>query len=153
MHYLQTLLKTFNSKGYAEHSAVYLEQPDKSKRLELVDGDYKYIDFFWGGEPYGGTEMIFFQEKPILYITYYGWVRENADFGAAYTFLRNSLKEGVKSQSTLHRGPECYKEGDYVYTNSVKGTIENFELVEKIFLGEVEIYSAKFMGGLVDVQK
>lgn len=76
MHKLQKLLKQFNSKGYGDENAEYKLQNDNSKQLELKIGNYTYRDKFWGGEPYGGHEIIFEDNKEILLVNYYGWVEK-----------------------------------------------------------------------------
>ncbi len=152
MHNLQRLLKQFNLKGYADESAKYELQADNSKRLELKSDDYTYKDTFWGGEPYGGYEVIFENEKEKLLINYYGWVEKGEDFKAAYSILRHALKLGAEDETVLHRGLKEYTESDYKYTNEWIGDIERFELTEKMYLKDKQIYQAKFFGGLVSVE-
>lgn len=36
-------------------------------------------DNFFGGEPYGGREVVFYEEKPVWMMVYYGWVAEGIE--------------------------------------------------------------------------
>ena len=38
---------------------------DKSTTLIFENGDWKYHDNYFGGEPYGGREVVFFKNQPI----------------------------------------------------------------------------------------
>ena len=55
-----------------DDSAKIIEK-DKSTTLIFEDGDWKYHDNYFGGEPYGGREVVLFQGNPVYIMTYYGW--------------------------------------------------------------------------------
>lgn len=152
MHKLQKLLKDFNSLGYGDDNAPYVLQENNSKKLTLVNDKFTYTDIFWGGEPYGGYEMIYEDGKEKLFITYYGWVEKLVSFEDVYEFLRSALRKGAYDKDVLHRGPCEYIEGEFTYSNMWDGDIEQFQLVEKIYKNEKLVYQARFMGGLISVK-
>ena len=54
--------------------AKEIEEADRSTSLVFEEGDWKYHDNYFGGEPYGGREVVFFKGDPVYIMTYYGWV-------------------------------------------------------------------------------
>lgn len=51
------------------------------------------------------------------------------------------------------RGPRELIEGAFKYVNNWSGAIEKFSGVEKIYYKDNEVYSAQYIGGLVDQRK
>lgn len=125
---------------------------DKSTTLTFEDGDYKYHDNYFGGEPYGGREVVFFKDEPVYMMVYYGLVNEEVtDFHEIYKILRKALS--LIPEDKPYRGPKEYVEGDYKYINNFIGEVDNFSGEESISYKETEVYSAKYIGGLVDQKK
>lgn len=136
--------------GYASGEAAQTKkEKDRSTTITHISGDWRMHDNFFGGEPYGGREVVFYKNKPVWIMVYYGWVnKDQNDIDEIYKFLQESLSHFP--ESTPLRGPKNYKKGDFVYINSWKGDIERFSGTEKIVRSGEEIYSAWYCGGLVD---
>jgi len=149
---IQNQLRKFNLMGYANSSVKYEDNGKNGKILTRTEGEWKYEDEFYGGEPYSGNETLWFQGEDIFRCVYWGKVVEGLNFSDVYDFLRKALKEGP-SGTCVHRGPEEYTEGALTYKNSCKGSIEEFIQTEKIYLEGKEIYTAYFIGGRVNVKK
>jgi hypothetical protein len=125
---------------------------DKSTTLTFEEGDWKYHDNYFGGEPYGGREVVFFKNEPVYIMTYYGQVNEKvSDVKKIYGILMNALK--LIPENKPYRGPEEYTENNLEYRNSFTGEVDNFSGEEKILENGNEVYSAKYMGGLVDQRR
>lgn len=125
---------------------------DHSTTLTFEEGDWKYHDNYFGGEPYGGREVVFFKDKPVYIMTYYGQVNEKiSDVNKFYGILMNALK--LIPESRPYRGPEKYKENDLEYQNSFTGEVDSFFGEEKILENGKEVYSARYAGGLVDQRR
>ena len=70
-------------RGYAAGSvAVKKREADHSMTIELEQGPWKFHDNYFGGEPYGGREVVFFEGRPVWMAVYYGHV-DDANVGAA----------------------------------------------------------------------
>lgn len=149
---IQKQLRKFNLLGYADSNVEYEDNGKNGKILTRTEGDWKYEDEFYGGEPYSGNEMLWFQGKDVFRCVYWGKVVEGINFADVYDFLRRALKEGP-SGICVHRGPEKYTEGDLTYKNSCVGSIEEFTQTEKIYLNDQEVYTANFIGGRINTQK
>jgi len=139
--------------GYANgDNAKKITEKNKSKTISYKNGDWKYSDNYFGGEPYGGEEIVFFKNQPVYMMVYYGSViKEIKDFKKVYKFLQEVLS--LIPEKNPFRGPKFYQNGDYAYRNWFYGSIDNFSGIEKIYLGKKKIYEAKYIGGLVDQRK
>lgn len=152
------LLREFLTKtkklGYASgKKAQKIKEKDISKTIISTDGHWKCHDNYFGGEPYGGREVVFFKNKPVYMIVYYGYVnKSHKDFKKVYKFLQEALLVKQKSYFIV-RGPKKYKQGDFIYVNKFKGRINNFSGQETIYFKSKKIYKATYAGGLVDQRK
>ncbi len=127
---------------------VKQKQDDGSTTIEYKRGVYKYHDNYFGGEPYGGREVVFLENKPVWMMVYYGLVFDHKEKGDVYNFLMKAL-----SNSTLdmpYRGPAFYENSVWSYENNMFGDIDRFSGTEKIFKGGHCVYEASYIGGLVD---
>ncbi len=101
----------------------------------------------------GGREVVFHDSKPIFIMVYYGRISDkNIDKKIVYSFLQNALK--LFPEDKPFRGPEKYEEiidGKRLeYKNNWNGEIDYFSGNETISVDGVEVYDAKYSGGLVD---
>jgi hypothetical protein len=133
----------------AGDAAQKIVEMDKSTTLLFKDGDFEYQDNYFGGEPFGGREVVFFQNEPVYIMTYYGQVNESvSDFEAIYKFLQKALL--LIPEDHPFRGPDNYAEGDLIYKNTHSGGVENFFGEEIIYSSEgKELYRAKYAGGFI----
>ena len=146
------LVKAKKSTYAAGDAAKKIVNGDKSTTLIFEDGDWKYHDNYFGGEPYGGREVVFFKSKPIYIMVYYGQVNESVpDINKVYGILMNALK--LVPENRPYRGPEKYNKGNLSYSNNFTGKIDNFFGEEIIKESGREIYKAKYIGGFVDQRK
>jgi hypothetical protein len=124
------------------------KQSDSSTTIEYKNGPYRYHDNYFGGEPYGGREVVFLHDKPLWMMLYYGFVHSGVENKEVYTFLTESLSHA--SREMPYRGPILYKKEGWKYENECIGNVERFSGTEKIFKNNVCIYEASYRGGLVD---
>jgi len=137
----------------AGQTAKKIVEADKSTTLIFEDGDMKYHDNYFGGEPFGGREVVFLQNDPVYIMTYYGLVDESvSDFEAVYKILQKALS--LIPEDYPFRGPKEYAEGGLTYKNSYTGEVDNFFGEETISSADgKEIYKAKYIGGFVNQRK
>jgi len=138
---------------YAAGNAVQkIVNNDKSTTLIFESGDWKYNDNYFGGEPYGGREVVFFKEQPVYIMTYYGQVDDSvSDINKVYGILMGALK--LIPENKPYRGPKKYNSGDLTYKNSFTGEVDSFFGEESISENEKEVYSARYIGGFVNTRK
>lgn len=135
------------TKGYASGDSKK-EEKDGSKTIIFSKGRYTYHDNYFGGEPYGGREIVSIDNKPFWMMVYYGRVIKG-DTQKLYPFLQKALK--TIPEWAPFRGDLEFKEGGLKYVNIVRQNfINNFFGEEQIFQGKELIYEMKYQGGLVD---
>ncbi|MFZ2188062.1 MAG: DUF5680 domain-containing protein [Candidatus Moraniibacteriota bacterium] len=147
------LVEAKKSTYAAGNTAKKIIEADKSTTLTFEEGDWKYHDNYFGGEPYGGREVVFFRNSPVYMMVYYGWVVEGVtDVQAVYKTLQGALS--LIPEDKPFRGPKKYHQDGAEYINIFEGEIDNF-FGEEIIKSENgnEIYKAKYIGGLIDLRK
>ena len=107
------------------------------------DGDFRYHDNYFGGEPYGGREVVFYKGKPAYIMVYYGLVNKDIDnIKDVYSILQKALS--LIPEDYPYRGPKEFVDGDYRYSNKYVGEIDNFFGEEYIECNGNKIYEAKY---------
>lgn len=128
--------------------SIKVRQPDGSTTIEYHEGEWSFHDNYFGGEPYGGREVVFYRGKAVWMMVYYGFVHieiGNAEvYGVLMEALRNTTVEAP------YRGPKSFEKENWKYENSIEGEAENFSGTEKIYRDGECVYEASYIGGLVD---
>lgn len=147
------LVKAKKSTYAAGDTAKKVIEGDKSTTLVFEEGDWRYHDNYFGGEPYGGREVVFFRGQPVYIMVYYGCVNESvSDVQSVYKVLQSVLR--LIPEDKPFRGPSQYQQDGLKYLNVFEGEIDNFSGEETIkSVDGIEIYKAKYIGGLVDRRK
>jgi hypothetical protein len=134
------------NKLHATGSGTPTTEADRSRTIEYTEGKYRMHDNFFGGEPYGGRLVIFYQDQPIFIEVYYGQTIKPAE--EVYNFLREALQYPVDDNP--YRGPTEYKKDNLTYKSSIVGDFTSHKVQGYIYEDGEEIYSAIIIGGLVD---
>lgn len=138
--------------GYASGDvASWKDEKDHSKTITNNIGEFSMNDNFFGGEPYGGRQVIFKNKLPVWIMVYYGNVSEKQDPNEIYKVLREALKN--PDEELPVRGPKTLDFEDYHYSFTWSGDIKRFLGNESIVRGRKIAYFANFIGGLVDQRK
>ena len=128
--------------------SIKQKQSDGSTTIEFKKGSFAYHDNYFGGEPYGGREVIFLDGKPIWMMVYYGRVHSDTQSKEVYPFLIESLSNSTMDMP--YRGPGSFEHGIWKYENNLIGEVDTFSGTEKIFKDDICVYEASYLGGLVD---
>lgn len=146
---LNSFLIEANAAGYASgDEKKEIKEKDGSTTIIHSSGDWSMHDNYFGGEPYGGREVIFFKNKPVWIMVYYGAITGDIEHGEVYKFLQESLKE--MPENAPFRGPKNHENDSWQYLNEWEGNLNNFKGRERILKNKEEIYFAEYAGGLVD---
>jgi hypothetical protein len=149
--------------GYGTPNAITEDSEDGSHTVTFVDGDFKSVDKWIGGEPYAGNTIISHKGKIVWAMTYFGSVRNDVLKEDVYEILHPALQK-VEPEFPI-RGPLIYQANNKVYRSKLLGTkdwedasILSFVIEETIWdtVGFYEnstdpIYKAQFHGGLVNL--
>lgn len=146
---LKEFLIESNQAGYAGgQEKQWVKQPDGSTTIEFTQASWRSHDNFFGGEPYGGRLVVFYKNKPVWIMVYYGWVEPGIEPKSVYPILQNALKQTPADMPL--RGPKKYQQKDFVYTNQWIGDVDRYSGEEQIKKDGKLVYKASYMGGLVD---
>lgn len=150
---IHSFLKRSNEAGYANPEVHSTNETDGSHTIKYAEGDWKFHDNYFGGEPFGGREVIFYKNKPVFIMVYYGSITNFVKpIDEVYAFLKQALLLGNSHEIPV-RGPMVFEDiRGWKYEFEVKGALESFSGVEKIFFEDKCIYEAFVSGGVVDTK-
>jgi hypothetical protein len=120
-----------------------------SHDLKFADGDWAYLDSYFGGRDFIGQEVVYYQGKPVWAMNYYGRILR-ADLitpAQAGQVIKTSLSKMYLEGRFL--GGFEYKLEGFTYTDASEGEVASFHGRESISrLGETA-YELFYHGGLI----
>ncbi|HUC78840.1 MAG TPA: DUF5680 domain-containing protein [Candidatus Saccharimonadales bacterium] len=137
-----------NRNGYGNTQIKDTIETDGSHTITYENEDWRFHDNYFGGEPFGGREVISYRRKGVWMMVYYGLVEDISLQNETYTFLKESLLLFHDDQP--YRGPAQHENGDWLYINKVEGSFDSFRGEEMINHKGQEVYKARYQGGVVD---
>ena len=146
MKLLEFFLKA-RTKTYASGGGKVIPVFPELHQLEFSEGEWLYRDIYnMGNGIFMGLETAYFQNKPVLSVSYLGnfskMTEEEAD-----KILREALMEKW-DRTRLWYKTELEK-NNYRYVCDGSGSINEFFGTEKIFNEKSEIYHLYFAGALI----
>ncbi len=120
-----------------------------SHDLRFSDGKWSYHDSYFGSTDFIGEEVVYFDEKPVWAMNYYGRILRDDLITAAEAgqMIKASLSRMYKEGRFL--GGFEYSENDLTYVDSSEGSVERFNGREFIRRGEEIAYELDYHGGLI----
>ncbi len=147
MEFIDFLIEA-KKNTYASSRITDKLNKDGSKELIYEKENYKYVDKYYGYNPFSGQEIIFEKDNFIWSLNYYGFIETHLILEKEiYDFLKKALLN-VEERFPF-RGPNIYKENDFEYFSDVNGNIEKFIGKERIDYKGETIYSGFFHGGII----
>ena len=117
---------------------------------QFSDGDWEYRDSFTGWLRSWGSEIVYFQNQPVWVCSYGGGVVDTTPDQVRFIFklLKDILLQET-NQFRSARGPHKVKLGEWRYSYSQTGDLDEFRGLEEIkHQGELKFYH-RVLGGLV----
>jgi hypothetical protein len=135
--------------GYAsgdESRIVRLD--DGGSEVRSASGAYVYRDRWYGDERFTGQEIVWRDGQAIWGLSFYGATTTGRAIPPDFPrFHKAALRRATVSAP--FRGPARYREGDFVYLNSVTGSLEEFKGSERVLFRSKEIFHLTYHGGLL----
>lgn len=129
--------------GYAEKAPEErIPSRQGAHDISYREGDFLYLDSYFGGEQFIGEECVWLKEKPLWSMNYGGRVVSE---GFSGDFLKAALM--LVPEEAPFRGPGFYRDGDYTYICSFSGDLCWYQGYEEIFCREEKVYECFFHGG------
>ncbi len=120
-----------------------------SHDLKFSDGEWSYLDSYFGGRDFIGEEVVLFRKKPVWAMNYYGsiLIAELITPDQAGKVIKASLSSLYKEKQFL--GGYAHEEGDFVYTDANAGDLTHFTGTEKIICNDQVTYELVYHGGMI----
>ena len=109
--------------------SIKVKQSDGSTTIEFAEGDFKFHDNYFGGEPYGGREVVFYQGKAVWMMVYYGLVHSENGNAEVYGVLMDALRN--TTPEAPYRGPKVFERDNWRYENNLEGEVKNFTVPKR----------------------
>jgi len=118
-----------------------------SQDLEFKDGDWYYLDSYYGGQDFIGEEVVYYKGRAVWAMNYYGRILR--------TDLITPEQAGHMIKASLSRmyaegrflGGYQYREGEFAYVDSSQGTVAHFTGRETISREGALAYELVYHGG------
>ncbi|MBN1935386.1 MAG: hypothetical protein JW934_12015 [Anaerolineae bacterium] len=120
-----------------------------SHDLQFQDGEYTYLDSYFGGADFVGQEIVYHQNEPAWAMNYYGRILEPAMIAAAQAgqVIRQSLSRMYQEGRFLGGFEHTTEYGTYIDTSA--GDVTSFTGREWIGQQGVRVYELVYHGGLI----
>ena len=144
--FVQFLIKA-KQNTYAGSGVMTQSSRISSKDLAFTEGNWRYLDTYLGDFHFIGEEAVWYDQKPIWGMNYYGKMlveKIPPGFGA---FLKSALLQVPVEMP--YRGPEELIGKDFPYFCTVEGSLDCFRGKEFITMQGKRIYQLYFHGGEV----
>jgi hypothetical protein len=120
-----------------------------SHDLQFSDGEWTYLDSYFGGTDFIGEEVVWHAGKPVWVMNYYGYIIKPEDFSGAQAgkMIKTSLSRMYAENRFL--GGFQHSEGDTTYYDTSEGELNRFTGREWIEKRGIKVYELVYHGGLV----
>jgi len=120
-----------------------------SHDLQFADGDWSYLDSYFGGTDFIGEEAVWHLQQPVWVMNYYGYILkpELITPAQAGQMIKASLSRMYTEGRFL--GGFQYGEGDFTYFDTSEGEFTRFTGREWIQRDGMKVYELVYHGGLV----
>lgn len=137
-------------------AATYVGDGQKTKSsrtgshdLAFQNGDFSYLDSYFGGTDFIGQEVVYENDEPVWAMNYYGRILKPEKIAAAQAgqIIKESLSKLYEDGRFL--GGFTYAVGAFHYTDTSQGDFQSFIGQEWITRGDVRVYELVYHGGVI----
>jgi len=146
---LNSFIVRAKAATYVGGGAKSLSYRPGSHDLQFHDGPFAYLDSYFGGKDFLGQEVVYYEDKPVWVMNYYGRILEPGRITGAETgqVIQESLSKMYQEGRFLGGFEHATPLGHYVDTN--QGDLTAFTGQEWITRDQVKVYELVYHGGLV----
>lgn len=118
-----------------------------SHDVSFTDGEWRYLDSYFGGADFIGQEVVWHEEKAVWAMNYYGYILQPSLIDAQQ--VGDVIKQSLALLYAGNRflGGFEHIVGDYAYRDANKGDARQFHGVEIILYEGEEVYRLDYHGG------
>ncbi len=120
---------------------------DDAKGFVFESNGYRYVDRYYGFNPFSGSEFVFDSSgKRIWTMNYYGRLEPISNKPSLiYQILKDAMLK--IDREFPFRGPAKLKKNEYIYENTQSGSVDRFLGKERILKNDVTLFSLNYHGG------
>lgn len=146
---LENFIVTAKAACYVGDGEVAKSCRTDSHDLEYSEGDWRYLDSYFGGSDFIGQEVVWHKNVAIWAMNYYGYILRPELINAQKTgeVIKSSLSALYKQERFLG-GYEHFVD-DYLYHDANQGDVSHFHGVETISHDSIEVYRLDYHGGIL----
>jgi hypothetical protein len=149
LHELNTFIVRAKAATYVGDGAHVTPCRSGSHDLNFSEGEWNYLDSYFGGSDFIGEEVVHFAGKPVWAMNYYGRILRDDLLTAARAgqMIKASLSRMYQEERFL--GGFEYAEGNLTYIDSSEGSADCFHGRETIHWEQEIAYELVYHGGLI----
>ena len=146
---LNAFIVRAKATAYVGRGPKSLSYRPGSHDLQFHDGDFSYLDSYFGGTDFIGQEVVYFRGRPVWAMNYYGRILEPSLITGAETgqIIQASLAEMYQQGRFLGGFEHATDNGTYFDTNL--GDVASFTGREWITRDALTVYDLVYHGGLI----
>lgn len=146
---LNAFIVRAKANSYVGDAQKSLSYRPASHDIQFHDGEYSYMDSYFGGTDFIGQEVVYFRQQPLWAMNYYGQILQPnlIDAAQAGQIIKESLSRMYQHNRFL--GGFEHPVGDYLYTDTSKGAVASFTGIEWITRQDQRVYELVYHGGLI----
>jgi len=120
-----------------------------SHDLQFTEGDFSYLDSYFGGADFIGEEVVYYQGSPVWAENYYGRLLMPQAIRAEEVgmIIKESLSQMYREGRFL--GGFEHKTASGMYIDTSQGSVASFLGKEWIAVQDVKVYELVYHGGLI----
>lgn len=120
-----------------------------SHDLAYQEGDYQYLDSYFGGSDFIGEEIVYHQGRPVWGMNYYGVLLQPDVISAAEVgrMIKDSLSRMYREGRFL--GGWLHTHGELAYHDTSQGDLTHFSGHEWIEKDDQVLYELVYHGGMI----
>jgi len=120
-----------------------------SHDLKFADGDWDYLDSYFGGRDFIGEEAVYYRGKAVWAMNYYGHILrpDLITPTQAGQVIKASLSELYRQGRFL--GGFIHEHAGFTYTDTSEGSLESFRGREFISVQGESAYELFYHGGVI----
>ncbi len=120
-----------------------------SHDLQFKDGNWSYLDSYFGGTDFIGEETVWHARNPVWVMNYYGYILKPELITPSQA--GQTIKASLSRMYTENRflGGFQHSEDDFTYFDTSEGDFNRFTGREWIQRDGIKVYELVYHGGLV----
>lgn len=134
---------------YVGGGARSLSYRPGSHDLQFHEGDFSYLDSYFGGADFIGQEVVYYRGRPVWAMNYYGRILrpDMIEPAEAGRIIQESLSEMYRQGRFLGGFEHVVDDSTYVDTN--EGDMASFTGREWITRQGIKVYELVYHGGFI----